>query len=72
MAKPKVLEMVLDSHLAAVDYAKSESTRTNQSVWVVEYREKESPDDMRFFEVVTESRLSILMEYYDVLQTLRF
>ena len=72
MAKLKFLEMTFSSYEEAFKYAKEESNRTGKTCWLIEYREKDSPDDMRFFEVVEIDRLVVLRQYYEELNTLRF
>lgn len=71
----EVLNQTLHSFDAARQYAKEEAQRTGKDTLVVEYREKNSPDDMRFFEVFDRkdtARFGVLMDYYEVLSTLAF
>ena len=71
----EVLNQTLHSFDAARDYAKDEVKRTGKDCLVVEYREKDSPDDMRFFEVFDRkdaARLGVIIDYYEVLSTMAF
>lgn len=66
--KKRFIGQHCDTWEDALEYAEREANRIFRPVSVIEYREKPSPDDERFFEVVDDRTATVLRQNYEVLR----